>query len=76
MTAFAEDHQELQFRITSLASEQGQALAGRWNIKSVPTIVFNDDPELRIVGVPKAATLDAMFKVIQQGDHRPVRAKV
>lgn len=76
MTAFAADHQELQFRITSLAGEEGQALADRWKVKSVPTIIFNDDPQMRIVGVPKAQTLDAMYQAIKYGDRRPLRTEV
>ncbi len=76
MTAFAGDHQELQFRITSLAGTEGQALADRWNVKSVPTIIFNDDPQMRIVGVPKAETLDALYQAIKHGERRPLRAEV
>ncbi len=76
LTAFAGDHEDLDFRVSSLAGNEGKTLAGQWNIKSVPTIVFNNDPQMMIVGVPKAETLDALYQVIKHGDRRPLRDKV
>jgi len=55
------ERDDLDFRIISLAGATGQELARKWHIRSVPTIIFNDNPELRIVGIPKAETLDNML---------------
>lgn len=61
MQAFSDDHADVDFRITSLAGQEGKTLAEQWGVKSVPTVVFNDNPQLMIVGVPKKSTLDTAY---------------
>lgn len=41
-----------------------------------PTIVINDDPQMGLVGVPRAEMLNALYQVIKHGDRRPVRTEV
>lgn len=63
MQTFSDEHEDVNFRITSLAGREGQELAEKWGVKSVPTIIFNNDPQISIVGVPKIETLDATYRM-------------
>ena len=58
------ERDDLDFEIISLVGATGQRLAREWHIQSVPTIIFNDNPDLRIVGIPKPETLQEMLKKI------------
>lgn len=58
------ERDDLSFKVQSLAGPRGHALAEKWHIRSVPTVIFNDDPELRITGIPRRQTMEEMLRKI------------
>jgi len=72
MKAFADQHDVLDFEVQSLAGKSGMILAKKWNVQSVPTIVFNNDPIVRIVGIPSMELIESKVQelsdVTEPGD--------
>lgn len=56
---------DLLFEVQSLAGASGHALAEKWQIHSVPTVIFNDDPAVRITGIPRLKTVEEILKKIK-----------
>jgi glutaredoxin len=66
MQRLEEEENDIDFEIMSLAGKTGQELGTKWHIHSVPTIVFNDDPENRIMGIPKPETINTILNKLRK----------
>ncbi len=62
MQKFEKENDDIEFEIMSLAGRPGRELGEKWNIHSVPTIIFNNDPENRIMGIPKVETINSIIE--------------
>ena len=58
-----DDHGSLDFRVMSLAGGSGMKLAKKLNVNSVPTIIFDNSSQMRIVGVPDEHFVDEITGV-------------
>ncbi len=66
MQEWEKERDDLKFEIMSLAGKSGHELARQWHIHSVPTLVFNNNPELHILGIPSRATFETMMERVKK----------
>jgi predicted DsbA family dithiol-disulfide isomerase len=66
MQRLEKEENDIDFEIMSLAGETGKKLGEKWHIHSVPTIVFDDDPENRIMGIPKPETIQSILSKLRK----------
>ncbi len=66
MQQWAEERNDLDFEVMSLAGASGHAQAARWHIHSVPTIIFDNNPEYHIMGIPSRETFETMMKRVRE----------
>ncbi len=57
LESYSKEHETVEVEVQSLAGEEGKLLAKKWRVNTVPTIIVDDDPDFRIMGVPKPDTL-------------------
>ncbi|MDH4121577.1 MAG: hypothetical protein OEV94_07725 [Deltaproteobacteria bacterium] len=62
LTRLGQQNPRVQVRFLSLAGKEGKAAGERLGVHAVPTVVFQDNPALRMEGVPEWEALTDMVE--------------